>query len=123
MQPPFLKLYVIQKFVVKFLVDQTSDYQQDEGVCDAKQVNHRRGNHTINYNATEVIDVNVDGVEVEKLLILLRHDGDGVEDCGGIVEQGQEDTVQILHISEENIQRREDHPDADKADEGTQNRI
>lgn len=96
--------------MVLLLVDPSSNPERNQGIAQSDQVKLRRRDSSIQYDLSEVPDIDVDRIEQKKVLSNLGEGFNAVKDGGHIHKQQRKNAVEVLNIPEKYIQRGEDQP-------------
>ena len=89
-------------------VDGFPKQKEDESVEKTHQMDLQRWNRPVHDNASEIVNIAVDGVEKEQRLYILRKSGNSVENRGKIHQIANNQAVKILRIPKENMKRGKD---------------
>ena len=58
-------LYVIEEFVVAFFIYQRADTEEEQRVANGKTVHNKARNFAVENYASEVLDINENGIQME----------------------------------------------------------
>ena len=109
---------IVQEPVVVLLIHEAADPDGDKRVRKHEGVEPQRGHGRLDDDLAEIADEEVYRVQQEQILRVRGIAVDGIENRRHVHQQLREDAPEVLDITEEDEQRREDEPHADvEADE------
>ena len=115
--------HIIQEFVVVLLIHPAADAEGKQRIRGHQQVIVPREQGGVNHDHAEVLDDEVDGVYEEEALdrgaIIIHR----IEDRGHVHEKLRKHVPEVLHVSEEDKEGREDQSDAEVQEHEAADRV
>ena len=99
---------IIEKPLMIQGVDGFAKQKEDKSIEKTHQMDLQRWNRPVHDDASEIVNIAVDGVEKEQRLYILRKSGNSVENRGKIHQIMNNQAVKILRIPKENMKRGKD---------------
>ena len=115
--------HIVQELVVVLLVYPAADPEEQQRLKGHQEMVLRRGNGPVDHDQAEIADEEIDRVRQKSALdcgAVIVH---GIEDRGHVHDELSGNAPEILHVPEEDIQRREDHAHAEIEEQKKDDRV